>query len=110
LHLGADIVVPGLAGWRRERMPILENVPYGEIAPNWVCEVVSPTTARTDRVRKMPVYAREQVEHLWLVDPILRTLEVYRLEEQRWVVVSTHGGNDTIRAEPFAAVEIDISR
>jgi len=110
LHLGADILVPNLAGWRRERMPVLENVAYCELAPDWVCEVVSPTTARLDRVRKMPIYAREQVSHLWLVDPILRTLEVYRLERQRWVVVSTHGGAEGVRAEPFEAIELDMSR
>jgi Uma2 family endonuclease len=110
LHLGADIVVPDLAGWRRERMPVLENVPYSVIAPDWVCEVVSPATARNDRVRKMPVYAREHVSHLWLVDPILRTLEVYRLEGHRWVVASAHGDTDLIRAEPFEALEVDMSR
>jgi len=110
LHLGADILVPDLAGWRRERMPVLANVPYCELAPDWVCEVVSPTTARTDRIRKMPVYARERVSYLWLVDPLLRTLEVCRLEGQHWVVVSTHSGTENVRAEPFAALEIDMSR
>ncbi len=110
LHLGADILVPDIAGWRRERMPVLEDVPYSELAPDWVCEVVSPSTGRSDRVLKMPIYAREQVGHLWLVDPGLRTLEVYGLEAHRWVVLRTHGGNETIRAEPFAAIEIDLDR
>ncbi len=110
LHLGADILVPDLAGWRRERMPVLENVPYFEQASDWVCEVISPSTGRLDRVRKMPVYAREQVGYLWLVDPLLRTLEVYRLERQQWVVASTYGGAESVRAEPFAAVELDMSR
>lgn len=110
VHLGADILVPDIAGWRRARMPVLEDVPYSELAPDWVCEVVSPGTGRSDRVLKMPIYAREQVGHLWLVDPGLRTLEVYRLEAQRWVVLSTHGGNEMIRAEPFAAIEIDLGR
>jgi Uma2 family endonuclease len=110
LHLGADILVPDLAGWRREHMPPLANVPYFTQAPDWVCEVVSPTTARNDRVRKMPVYVREHVGHLWLVDPILRTLEVYRQEGQRWVVAGAHGDTDLIRAEPFEALEIDMSR
>jgi Uma2 family endonuclease len=91
-------------------MPVLKNVPYSELAPDWVCEVVSPATVRIDRVRKMPIYAREQVSHLWLVDPLMHTLEVYRLEGQRWVVVSTHGGAEGVRAEPFAAIELDISR
>jgi len=110
LHLGADILVPDIAGWRREHMPVLEDVPYTELAPDWVCEVVSPSTGRNDRVLKMPIYAREQVGHLWLVDPVLRTLEVYRLEEKRWVVVSTHGGPETIQAEPFEAIELDLGR
>jgi Uma2 family endonuclease len=110
LHLGADILVPDVAGWRREHMPILGNIPYCEQAPDWVCEVVSPSTGRLDRVRKMAIYAREQVSHLWLVDPLLHTLEVYRLEGQRWVVVSTYGGADVVRAEPFEATEFDIGR
>lgn len=91
-------------------MAVLRNVPYFEQAPDWVCEVVSPASARIDRVRKMPIYARERVGHLWLVDPLLRTLEVYRLEEQRWVVVGPYGGVETVRAEPFEAVEIDTNR
>lgn len=110
LPLGPDILVPDLAGWRREQMPILENVPYFEQAPDWICEVVSPSTGGLDRVRKMPIYAREQVSHLWLVDPLLRTLEVYRLEGQHWVVASTHGDTESVHAEPFAAVELDMSR
>jgi Uma2 family endonuclease len=110
LHLGADILVPDLAGWRRERLPVLRNVSYFEQAPDWVCEVVSPTTARLDRVRKMPIYAREQVGYLWLVYPTMHTLEVYRLEGQRWVVASSHGGAEAVRAEPFEAIELDMSR
>lgn len=110
LHLGADILVPDLGGWRRERVPVLENVPYFELAPDWVCEVVSPSTGRLDRVRKMPIYARERVSHLWLVDPLMRTLEVYRLTGQQWTVARTHDGTEAVRAEPFEAVELDISR
>jgi Uma2 family endonuclease len=110
LHLGPDILVPDLAGWRRERMPVLENVPYSEIAPDWVCEVLSPTTGRLDRVRKKPIYARERVGHLWLVDPIACTLEVYRIEGNRWLDVGAYGGAEIIRAEPFEAVELDMGR
>jgi Uma2 family endonuclease len=110
LHLGADILVPDLAGWRRERMPVLEDVAYFELAPDWVCEVVSLGTARLDRVRKMPIYARERVGHLWLVHPSLQTLEVYRLEGQQWVVVSSHVGAEGARAKPFEAIELDMSR
>jgi len=110
LHLGPDILVPDLAGWRRERMPVLENVPYTEQAPDWVCEVIAPSTAQLDRIRKMRVCAREQVGHLWLVDPLMRTLEVYNLEGQRWIVAGTHGGTETIQAEPFEALTLDLSR
>jgi Uma2 family endonuclease len=110
LHFGEDVLVPDLAGWRRERMPVLRDVAAFELAPDWVCEIVSPATGRLDRARKMPIYAREQVGHLWMVDPILRTLEVYRLEDSRWLVASTHGGADRVRAEPFDAAELQMSR
>ena len=110
LHLGPDIVVPDLAGWRREKMPALPNVAAFTQAPDWACEVVSPATAGIDRVRKMRIYARENLGHLWLVDPIAKTLEVYRLEAARWVVASTHGGSEHVRAEPFEAVELELTR
>lgn len=110
LHFGADVLVPDMAGWRRERMPVIPNVAYFELAPDWVCEVVSPTTGALDRRRKMPSYARQGISHLWLVDPLAKTLEVFRLEADRWVVWSTHAGSEAVRAEPFAAVEIDLTR
>ena len=110
LHLGSDVVVPDVAGWRREQMPVLPNVAYFDVAPDWACEVVSPATAGADRVRKMRIYGREAVGHLWLVDPLAKTLEVYRCESGRWVVAGTHGGSECVRAEPFAAVELELSR
>lgn len=110
LHLGEDILVPDLAGWRRERMPVIEDIPYTEQAPDWICEVISPSTGRTDRVRKMPIYAREKVGHIWLVDPLQRTLEIYRLEGQGWLLVGSHGDFERVYAEPFEAIEIGISR
>jgi Uma2 family endonuclease len=110
LHFGADIVVPDLAGWRRERFPVVPNVVAFDQAPDWICEVVSASTVRIDRARKMRIYAREGVAHLWLLDPIARTLEIYRLEDGRWVVAATHGGDDAIRAEPFDAVALTMRR
>lgn len=110
LHVGRDVLVPDLAGWRRSRMPVLQPVAAIELAPDWVCEVISQSTGPLDRGRKMHIYARERVAHLWIVDPILRTLEVYRLESGRWIVASTHGGAEPIRAEPFEAIELDIER
>jgi Uma2 family endonuclease len=110
LHLGEDVLVPDLAGWRRERLPALPDTAAIEQAPDWACEVLSPSTEAVDRARKMRVYARESVGHLWLVDPIVRTLEVYRLEGGRWMVSATHGGAEVVRAEPFAARELDLGR
>ena len=110
LHLGDDVVVPDYAGWRRARMPVLANVAAFTLAPDWLCEVVSPTTGAIDRGRTMRIYAREQVGHLWLIDPLARTLEVDRLEDDHWVGASTHGGTDTVRAEPFEAVELLLAR
>jgi Uma2 family endonuclease len=72
LHLGPDVLVPDIAGWRRERMPEVPDAPYVEMAPDWVCEVISPSTARTDRARKLPVYARLAVGFTWIVDPLAR--------------------------------------
>jgi len=110
LHLGQDVVVPDWAGWRRDRMPRMERVPFFTEVPSWVCEVVSPSTGRLDRSRKMGVYAREGVEHVWLVDPLAQTLEIYRLDRGRWVVAGLHGGDELVRAEPFAAIEIALAR
>jgi Uma2 family endonuclease len=110
LHFGEDVVVPDWAGWRRERLPVLPDAAFLELAPDWVCEVVSPSTGRLDRGRKMGLYAREGVGHLWMVDPLLQTLEIYRLEAGRWVVVDVHGGEGVVHAEPFDAVELQPDR
>lgn len=109
LHLGKNVLVPDLAGWRRDRMSRLPNVTGFTQAPDWICETISPTTGSIDRGRKMRIYAQESVGHLWIVEPIARMIEVYRLEGERWVVASTHGGNDPVRAEPFDAVTLDPS-
>ena len=110
LHFGEDVVVPDLAGWRRERLPRLPSVPAFELPPDWVCEVLSPSTAQVDRGRKMPVYARVNVPHLWLLDPIVRSLEVYRRRDDGWLLVATHTGDERVRAEPFDAVELELAR
>ncbi|MBM4319962.1 MAG: Uma2 family endonuclease, partial [Deltaproteobacteria bacterium] len=96
LHLDRDILVPDLAGWRRERLPELPRAPYLTMAPDWVCEVLSPATARLDRIRKTRIYSREAVGHLWLVDPDLRTLEVLQLEDGRWVLLQAFAGDEPV--------------
>jgi Uma2 family endonuclease len=109
LHLGADILVPDLAGWRRERMPAcVDDEPFFTLAPDWVCEVLSPRTAKIDRSDKLPIYAREQVAHAWLVDPLARTLEVMRREGSRWLLVGVWSDEARVRAEPFDAIELEL--
>jgi len=108
LHFGADVLVPDLAGWRRARMPRLPDGAYTTLAPDWVCEVVSPSTASLDRVKKLAIYAREGVSHLWLVDPLARTIEVLRLVRKRWTIVATHTGDEIVRLEPFGEIELEL--
>jgi Uma2 family endonuclease len=136
LHFGKapdeDIIVPDLAGWRRERMPSIADVAFFTLAPDWVCEVLSPSTAPIDRTEKMHIYAREGVRHAWLVDPIAKTLEVFRLARATprakakskgktkrapararsgsgdWVLVDVWRGDAKVRAEPFDAVPLEL--
>ncbi|HSF16335.1 MAG TPA: Uma2 family endonuclease [Vicinamibacteria bacterium] len=110
LHLGADVLVPDISGWRREKMTTLPETAFIELAPDWACEVLSPATEAIDRGRKMRVYAREGVSHLWLVNPIHRTLESYRLVASQWTLLQTFVGDVEVRAEPFEAVALDMSR
>lgn len=110
LHLDGDILVPDLAGWRRERMPTAPAEPAIDVAPDWVCEILSPSTARADRVQKMPAYARHGVRYLWLLDPITQTLEVFSLESGHWLLLANHGGNEVVRAVPFDAVQLRLDR
>lgn len=109
VHLSSDVVVPDIAGWRRERLPNLPEETFFTVAPDWVCEVLSPSTVSIDRLKKLAIYARERVAHAWLVDPIARTVEILRLENGRWSIVATVGDLDVVRAEPFEAIELDLS-
>jgi Uma2 family endonuclease len=104
LHLADDVLVPDLAGWRRTTMDHLTNVPHFDVRPDWICEVLSPSTEQIDRAVKLPIYARAGVGHAWVINPIVRTLEVLRLEQGRWVNVGTHRDAQEIRAEPFDAI------
>lgn len=108
LHFGRDVVVPDVAGWRRERQPRLPATAWFDLAPDWLCEVLSPSTAALDRARKLRIYARERVRHVWLVEPLGQTLEILRLESDGWVLVNTHAGDQLVRAEPFDAVDLEL--
>jgi Uma2 family endonuclease len=108
LHLSGNALVPDVAGWRRERMPVMPKVAASTLVPDWVCEVLSPSTAVLDREKKMRAYAREGVSHLWLVDPLQQVLEVYRLEGSRWSQQGLWKGEGLVRAEPFEALELKL--
>ena len=108
LHLGGEVLVPDIAGWKRERLPVLPEPVGFTVPPDWICEVLSPCTRRIDRIRKLPLYASFEVAHAWLVDPEARTLEVFRLEGGRWMLAGTYDGTAEVRAEPFDAIVIEL--
>jgi Uma2 family endonuclease len=108
LHLGADILVPDLAGWRRERMPVLPETAWFELAPDWVCEILSPGTARLDRVQKMPLYHAAGVPYLWLIDPESRTLEAYASRQGGWSRIGSHAEQESVRVAPFDAAVLHL--
>ncbi|MEM1371008.1 MAG: Uma2 family endonuclease [Pseudomonadota bacterium] len=108
LHLGPsnkrDVVVPDIAAWRRERLPKLPDTSYFETPPDWVCEVISPSTARLDRGPKRDIYAREGINHLWLVDPIEQILEAFELRDGQWTLLKTLKDEDQVVVAPFEVV------
>lgn len=109
IGLGEDILVPDLAGWKRERFPVEEPHNWISTVPDWVCEVLSPGTVGKDKIKKMPVYAQHGIPHCWLIDPIEKTLEIYRLQTGKWLILGMYAENARLRAEPFQEIEIDLS-
>jgi Uma2 family endonuclease len=90
-------------------MPELPDAAAFELSPDWICEVVSPSTAAIDRAEKMPIYARERVAHLWLVDPLAQTLEAYRLEGGHWILLGAWRGDAKVKVEPFEVFELELA-
>lgn len=109
LHLGVDVLVPDLAGWRRERMPKLPDTAWFELAPDWLCEVLSPSTARLDRAEKLPRYGLHGVRHVWLIDPDIRVLETYENHDGQWLLLKTFAQADPVAIAPFEALTLDLS-
>lgn len=109
LHLGMDILVPDFAGWRRERMPALPDTAYFDLAPDWVCEVLSPSTARLDRVEKLALYAIHGVAHAWLIDPDAKTLEVFALVDSKWRLETALAEDAEVCAVPFDAIAFSLA-
>lgn len=103
LHLGEHVIVPDIAGWRRERMPELPEAAFFEASPDWVCEVLSPSTQRFGRTDKLAIYATFFVGHCWYVDPGARMLEVLALQNGKWLIAATFKDADTVCAPPFEA-------
>lgn len=102
LHLGEHVVVPDIAGWRRERLTPFPDTPFVETPPDWVAEILSPSTAQLDRTDKRTVYAKFRVKHLWYVDPAAKTLEVFSLREDGlWLIAATFKDADPVTAPPF---------
>jgi len=109
LHLQADILVPDLAGWQRSKLPRLPDAPYVTVPPDWVCEVLSANTARLDRTKKRPVYARDGVRWLWFIDAVARTLEAFELTDGRYAVIGSWSDDAHVRVSPFEAFELDLA-
>jgi Uma2 family endonuclease len=104
-----EVVVPDLAGWRRERMPAIPEGHRFEVVPDWVCEILSPGTMKKDRALKLPLYGRYGVAYIWLVDPLARTLEAYELRDGAWLLLATLKDDDPVSIAPFAAVTFSLA-
>jgi Uma2 family endonuclease len=109
IQLGENILVPDLAGWRKDRFSSPTKTNSITVTPDWVCEVMSPGTVRIDKMEKMPIYAEHGVPYLWHIDPVGKTLDVFRLKNGEWVVAGLYVEDSTVRTEPFTEIEIDLS-
>ena len=107
-HLSENVLVPDLAGWRRERLPELPRDAFFTLAPDWVCEILLPSTRSRDLVQKRRLYAEAGVSHLWFIDPDARTLEAFALEEGRWVLITALEGQADVSVPPFDAITFEL--
>jgi Uma2 family endonuclease len=106
---GRDILVPDVAGWRRERLTEYPKRNYFEITPDWVCEILSASTEKRDRTLKMRIYGDASVSHIWLIDPRLQILEAFELADRRWVKAGDWNSDDEVRAPPFDAIAFSLA-
>lgn len=100
-----DVLVPDMAGWRRTRLPELPTDQHIAVAPDWVCEIASPSTASVDREIKMPIYAAHGVLDAWLINPVKRHLEAYSLDNGKWVLQGKFEQDDTVSIRPFELIQ-----
>jgi len=108
IGLGEHTMVPDLAGWREERYPEEEPHNWISVTPDWLCEVLSPGTIHKDKVKKMPIYAQHGIPYFWLIDPIAKTLDAFRLESGRWLLLESYAEDASVRIEPFAEIEFNL--
>jgi Uma2 family endonuclease len=109
LHLGPQVLVPDLAGWRRERLPAYPETNYFTVVPDWVCEVLSASTELRDRTVKKRIYAKAGISHLWIVDPRRQLLEAFSLLDGRWVVSGAWTSDEIVAAPPFDAIRFSLA-
>ena len=109
LHLGPQVVVPDIAGWRRERLTTYPDTNYFAVSPDWICEVLCGSTERRDRTVKMRIYAEAQIPHFWLIDPRQQILEAFELNERRWLKIGAWSSDDEVRALPFDAIAFSLA-
>jgi len=109
IQLSSHTLVPDIAGWKQDNFPSLLKTNWIDVAPDWICEVLSPGTLRLDKTQKMPIYAEHHVQHLWLINPIDKTLDVFKWSSQGWLLLHAYVENDMVRADPFQEIEIDLA-
>jgi len=109
IAFGSDILVPDLAGWRKERFLRPKGQNWITVIPDWICEIVSPSSVRIDRIKKLGIYAQHKVSYFWLIDPLAKTVDVMGLSDGKWLLLAVYGENDKVRAEPFTEIEIDLA-
>ena len=108
LRFPYDVIVPDISGWKKERMPVYPDVTQFELSPDWVCEVLSPSTARYDKISKLKIYAENKVPYYWIVDPLNRVLEIFTLDKKTYKLAFVFGKNDLVKAPPFEELEFDL--
>lgn len=110
LHLNDEVIVPDLAAWKAKRVTSqFYSQAWVSVTPDWICEIQSPSTARIDRITKRRIYLGLQIPYYWLVDPLAKTLEALKKNENHWIEVGFHGGDEKVRIEPFQDLEIELS-